>query len=162
MHGICTQLTGEGHMNCNGIQYIYAWLTRGSICLLYICIVLDLAMDVAACKASVFDLMGRATSSVMVFKASMFECLRGSMCLLYICIVLDVVVGVVACKTSMLKWPRVHLSSIYMHCPRSSCGCSGMQGIYSQMTGGSICFLYIYIVLDLAVGVAVCKASLLN
>ena len=42
-------------MKCNGIQGIYARLTGGSICLLYICIVLGLAVDVAVCKASVLD-----------------------------------------------------------------------------------------------------------
>ena len=87
---------------------------------------------------------------------------QGSICFLYICIVLDLAVGVVLCKSSILKWLGVHQPSIYMHCPRSSSGCSGMQGIYAQMTGGYICFLYVYIVLDLAVDVVVCKASLLN
>ena len=56
----------------------------------------------------------------------------------------------------------VHLPSIYMHCPRSSSGCSGMQGIcaqltgeghmqfnsiqsiYAWLTGGSICLLYMH------------------
>ena len=61
----------------------------------------------------------------------------------------------------LIDW-GVHLPSIYMHCPRSSSGCSSMQGIYAWLTGGSICLLYICIVLDLAVGVAVCKASVLN
>ena len=56
----------------------------------------------------------------------------------------------------------VYLPSIYMHCTRSSSGCSGMQGIYAQLTWGSICLLYICAVLYLAVGVAVCKASMLN
>ena len=37
-----------------------------------------------------------------------------------------------------------------------------MQGIYAQLTGGFICLLYICIVLDLAVGVMVCKASIFN
>ena len=54
------------------------------------------------------------------------------------------------------------LSCIYMHCTRSSSRCSGMQGILAQLTGGSICLLYICIVLDLAVGVAGCKASMLD
>ena len=40
--------------------------------------------------------------------------------------------------------------------------CSGMQGIYAQLTGGFICLLYIWLVLDLAVGVVVCKASVLG
>ena len=70
-----------------------------------------------------------------------------------------------------------------MHCTGTSSGCSGMQVIYAQLTGGLSAF-YIYISictrsssgcsgmqgicvqlsgdLDLAVGVAVCKASMLN
>ena len=44
----------------------------------------------------------------------------------------------------------------------SSSGCSSMQGIYAGLMGGVICLLYICIELDLAVGVAVCKASLLD
>ena len=161
----------------------------------------------------------------------------GSICLLYIGIVLDLAVGVVLCKSSMLKWLGVHsmhcllsvishlcsndwgvhLPSIYRHYPRSSSGCSSMQGICAQLTGGvhlpsiymhcprsssgcsgmaiwcsidlgwsmlhgivlanvfgvvvnshmldwlrGICLLYICIVLDLVVGVVVCKASVLN
>ena len=132
---------------CSGMQGIYAQLTGGSICLLYICIVLDLAVGVVVCKASMLELTG-------VFKASAFyiDCIGtrsssgcsgmqgicaqltgGSICLLYICIVLDLAVGVVVCKASMLNW-----------------------------LGVSICLLYICIVLDLAVGVVVCKASMLN
>ena len=69
-----------------------------------------------------------------------------------------------------------------MHCTRSSSGCSGMQGIYAgltggsvsssgcssmqgiyaQLTAGSIYLLYICIVLDLAVVVVVYKASMLK
>ena len=84
----------------------------------------------------------------------------------------------------------VHLPSIYMHCPRSSSGCSGMKDFYIQMTWEDLCcmvlcfanvfgvvvfnshmldrlrgpsaFLYICIVLDLALGVVVCMASVLN
>ena len=117
---------------------------------------------------------------VAVFNASMLDWTGRSICLLYICIVLDLAGGVVVCKASMLKWQGGHLSSIYMHCPRSSSGCSGMQVIYAWLneeghmkcngiqciyawlTGRSICLLYICIVLDLAVGVVVCKASMLK
>ena len=77
IQGICAQLNEEGHMKCNGIQCIYAWLTGWSICLLYICIVLDLAMGVAVYKASVLDWLRRATWSVMVFKASLLNWLGG-------------------------------------------------------------------------------------
>ena len=45
----------------------------GSICLLYICIILDLARGVAVCKASVLYWLGRATWSGMVFKASVLN-----------------------------------------------------------------------------------------
>ena len=198
--GICAKLTREGHIKCNGNQCIYAWLTGWSICLLYICIILDLAVGVA------------------VWKASMLKWLGGSICLLYKGIVLDLAVSVVVCKTSMLKWLGVHLPSIYMHClrsisgfsilqgiyawltwedlccmafcyfnvfgvvvfnahmfdwlgvyltsiyrhcPRSSSGCSNMQGICAWLTEGSICLLYTCIVLDLIVGVNVCKTSVL-
>ena len=171
MQGICAWFTREDlcfialcYANIFGIVVFNAsmldWL-RGSIFLLYICIVIDLAVGVAVCKASVLDGPGRATWSVTVFKASMLDWLVG---------------------------PSVFY--IYMHCPRSSSGCSGMQGICAQVTGedlclialcyanifgaavfnasmldwlrGSICLLYICIVLDLAVGVAVCKASVLD
>ena len=40
---------------CSGIQCIHAELTRWSICLLYICIVLDLAVDAVVCKASLLN-----------------------------------------------------------------------------------------------------------
>ena len=56
----------------------------------------------------------------------------------------------------------VYLPFIYMHCTRSSSGCSSIQGICVRLTEGFICLLYICIVLDLAVGIAVCKASVLD
>ena len=34
-----------------------------------------------------------------------------------------------------------YLPSIYMHCPRSSSGCSSMQGICSQLTGEDLCWI---------------------
>ena len=189
------------------MQVIYTRMTAGSICLLYICIVLDLAVDVVVCKASLLNWLGRATLGVMVFEASMLywlgvhlpsiyrHCPRpssgcssiqgicapltgGSICLLYVCIVLDLsssgmqgiytwltgraTWSVMVCKASMLYWLGGHLPSLYMYCPRSSFGCSGMHGICAQLTGGSICLLYRGIVLDPAVGAMVCKASLLN
>ena len=61
--------------------------------------------------------------------------LEGSIWLLYICNVLDIAVGLAVCKASMLNWlGGVHLTSIYMHCTRSSSGCSSMQGIYARLT----------------------------
>ena len=44
------------------------------------------------------------------------------------------------------------MSAIYKHCTISSSGCSGMQSIHALLIGG------VY----LAVGVAVCKASIFN
>ena len=47
-----------------------------------------------------------------------------------------------------------------MHCPRSSSGCSGMQGLYDQLTGEDLCS----IALSYAniFGVVVFNASMLN
>ena len=58
MQDFFAQLSRKGHMKCNGIQAIYAQMTGGSICLLYIGIVLDLAVGVAVCKASVLHWLG--------------------------------------------------------------------------------------------------------
>ena len=69
IQGICAQLGGEGHMKCNGIQCIYAWLTRGSICLPYVCIVLDLAVGAVVCKASVLDWL-RGPSAFYIYAMS--------------------------------------------------------------------------------------------
>ena len=118
-----------------------------SICLLYICIVLDLAVGVVVCKASVLNWLGV------------------SICLLYICIVLDLAVGVVVCKASIFNWLCTGIQGIYAQLTggsRSTSGCIGMQGICLDWLVGSICLLYICIVLDLAVVVAVCKASVLD
>ena len=43
------------HIQCSSMQGIYAQLTGGIICLLYICTVLDLAVGVVEYKASVLD-----------------------------------------------------------------------------------------------------------
>ena len=134
---------------CCIIQDIYAWLTGESIYLLYICIVLDIVVDVALYKASMLNWLG------------MFICLQ------YICIVLDVAVVVVVCKASVVKWlwdPSACYIYIYiyMYCTISSSGCSGMQCIYARLTGGFICLLYMCIVLDIVVDVALYKASMLN
>ena len=115
MQGICAWLTGEDlcaialwYANIFGVAVFNASILDSlgwSICLLYICIVLDLAVGVVVCKASVLNWLGRATWGVTVFNAS------------------------------MLDWLGVHLSSIYMHCPISSSGCSGMQGICAWLAG---------------------------
>ena len=62
MQDLCVQLIGGSislpyiyiYMQWNSMQGLYAQLTRGFISLL-ICIVLDLAVGVAVCKASVLD-----------------------------------------------------------------------------------------------------------
>ena len=43
--------------------------------------------------------------------------------------------GVVVFNAHMLDWLGVYLTSIYRHCPRSSSGCSNMQGICAWLTG---------------------------
>ena len=105
----------------------------GSICLLYICIVLDLAVGVAVCKTSLLNWPGKGHMKCNGIQAIYAQMTGGSICLLYIGIVLDLAVGVAVCKASVLHW-----------------------------LGGSICLLYICTVLDLAAGVVVCKASELN
>ena len=190
IQGIYAQLTGGVHLpsiymhctrsssGCSGMQGICAWLTGGFIFHLYICIVLDLALSVVVCKASVLNSVGG----------------------------LILAMGGAVCKVSMLNWLGVYLPSIYMHCTRCSSGCSGMQGIcawltggfifhqgiyawltggvhlpsvymhctrysswcsliqgiHAWLTGGIICLLYICIVLDIVVDVALFKASMLD
>ena len=148
MQDICAWLTGEGHMKCNGIQCIYARLTGRSICLLYICIVLDLVMGLTVCKTSVLNWLGTtyaglhcAIFGAAVFKASMLDWLGWSICLLYICIVLDLSMGLVVCKTSMLDWLGRATWSVMV-----------FKASMPYWLRGSICLLYICIVLDLAFG----------
>ena len=88
MQGIYAWLTGGSRSSsgCCSMQGIYAQLTGGFICLPYICIVLDLAVGVAVCNASMLDRWGVHLPSI------------------YICIVLDLAVGVVVCKASLLDW----------------------------------------------------------
>ena len=188
MQDIYAWLPREGHMKCNGIQCIYAWLTGRSICLLYICIVLDLSVGLVVCKTFMLDWLGRATWSVMLY--SMLDWL-GSLPSIYM-LVLDWLYGT--------REGHIHLGgpSIYMHCPRSISGfsgmqdiyawltgeghmkcngiqgicaqlsgeghmkCNGIQCIYAWLTGRSICLLYICIVLDLSVGLVVCKTFMLD
>ena len=149
IQGIYALLTGGSRpkSGCIGMQGICLdWLV-GSICLLYICIVLYLAVGVVVCKASVPNWLGV------------------SICLLYICNVLDLAVGVVVCKASMINWLCTGIQGIYAWLTggsRPKSGCIVMQGICLDWLVGSICLLYICIVLYLAVGVVVCKASVLN
>ena len=77
MQDIYAWLTVKGNMKCNGIQGIYALSTGGAICLLYICIVLDLSMGLVVCKTSVLNWLGRATWNVVVFNVSMLDWLGG-------------------------------------------------------------------------------------
>ena len=48
--------------------------------------------------------------------------------------------GVCCQICQFLSTMGIHLPSIYMHCPRSSSGCSGMQGLCAQLMGGSSAF----------------------
>ena len=174
MQGIYAQLTGGVHLpsiymhctrsssGCSGMQGICAgyWSIQLTdlpvgvlVCHLlltggpYICIVLDLAVGVVVCKASVLNWLGV------------------SICLLYICIVLDLAVGVMVCKASIFNWLCTGIQGIYAQLTggsRSTSGCISMQGICLDWLVGSICLLYICIVLDLAVAVVVCKASIFN
>ena len=144
------------------MQNICVQLTGGSICLLYICIVLVLAVKVAVYKASMLNWWGIHLPSIYMYctrsssgcssTQGIYDQLTGGHLpsiyiyiyyiyiyiyiyniYIYIYIVLDLAIGVVVWKASMPDW-----------------------------LGGSIYFLYICIVLDLAVGVALCKAFVLN
>ena len=54
----------------------------------------------------------------------------------------------------------IHLPDIYMHYPRSSSGCSGMQGLYARLTGEDLCL--IELCYANIFGVVVFKASILD
>ena len=101
------------------MQGICAQLSGGFICLLYIHIVLYLAVSVAVCKASMLNQLCTGIQGI-------YGQLMGS---------LDLLVGVAVCASMLIDW-GVHLPSIYMHCITSSSRCSGMQGIYAQLTVG--------------------------
>ena len=144
---------------CSAMQGIYAWLTGGSNCLIYICIVLDLAVGVVVCNASMLNWLG-SPSAFYIYVILLDLAVGGSgmegICaqlkgesiwVLYICILLDLAMGVVVCKVSMLDWWVIHLSSINMHCNSSNCRCDGIQVICAQLTGWSIYLLYKSIVI---------------
>ena len=122
----------------------------GSICLLYICIVLDLAVGVA-----VLHIYMQCSGM-----QGLYAWLTGEdLCSIAFCYV-DIF-GVAVFNASMLNWlGGVHLPSRYMHCPRSSSWWSSMQGICAQLTWEDLC----WIVLCFAnmFGVAVCMASVLD
>ena len=159
------------------MQSIYAELTGGpSAFYIYICIVLDLAVGLTVCRASMLNWLGvhmpsiyiymhctRSSSGFNSMQGNYAELTGGSIYLLYICIVL---ISSSECSSIQGIYAQligcVHLPSIYMHCTISSSGCSGVERISAWLTGESIYLLYICIVLDLAVGVAVCKAFLLT
>ena len=130
---------------CSSMQGICAPLTGGSICLLYICTVLDLAVGVVVCKASDAQLTWDDLWCMAFCYANVF--------------------GVVVFNAHMcLIDSGVHLPSLYMYCPRSSSGCSQYARHLCSIDWGAsaLCLLYICIVLDLALGVVVCMASVLN
>ena len=140
-------------MQCSSMQGLCAHLTGGSICLLYICIVLDLAVGVVVCKYiyAWFDwgsicllyicIVWYLAVGVVVCKVSVLDWLGGSICLLYICIVYEIyAVGVVVCKASMLDWLGGSICLLYICILWDLCSrCSGMQGIYAWLTGGCRC-----------------------
>ena len=119
IQGIYAQLTGGSRSTsgCISMQGICAQLTGGSICLLYICIVLDLAVGVVVCKASMLNWLytgiqgiyaqltggSRSTSGCISMQGIYAQLTGGSICILYICIVLYLAVGVVVCKASVLN-----------------------------------------------------------
>ena len=129
-------------MKCNGIQGISSKLTEGSICLLYIWIILDLVVGVTVWKTSVLNWLGRTYAGLH-------------------CAMLIYLVQQYAMQLCLIEL-GVHLPSIYMHCPRSINGfngmqdiyawltgkgnmkCNGIQGIYALLTGGHLPSLYIY------------------
>ena len=147
-------------------------MTGGSICLLYICIVLDLAVGVDSmqdicCSIDWEDLCCLQYIDIVPWYSCWCSGMQwhlcsndwGSICPLYICIVLDLSVGLVLCKASMLDW----LGRIYAgHFGTNVFGVMVFKASMLSIDWGSICLLYIGIVLDLAVGVEVCKTSVLN
>ena len=131
---------------CSLIQGIHAQLTGVFICLQYICIVLDIVVDVALYKASMLDWLG-CSSALYIYIYALYYIQQWVLHYTrHLC---------------LIDW-GVYLSSIYMHCTRYSSWCSLIQVIYAWLTGRFICLQYICIVLDLAVGVVVCKASVLD
>ena len=102
---------------CSSMQGIYGWLTGGPISLLYIYI-----CSVAVCKASVLDWWGVHLPALSIY----------------------IICSIVVCKASVLDWLGGPSSfSLYIwsvvvcKASRSSSGCSNIQGIYAQLTGGS-------------------------
>ena len=173
--GIYAWLTGGVHLPsvymhctrysswCSLIQGIHAWLTGGIICLLYICIVLDIVVDVPYSRhPCLIDWWFHLPSIYMHCTSSSSGCngMQG------ICAQFtgesNSSSGCSSVKVSMLNWLGVYLPSIYMHCTRSSSGCSVYKASMLNWLGVFICLQYIGIVLDVAVGVVVCKASVLK
>ena len=76
----------------------------------------------------------------------------GSICLLYICIVLDLAVGVVVLHIYIYIYIDIDID-IDMQC-------SGMQGLYAQLTGEGLCS--ITLCYGNIFGVAVFNASMCN
>ena len=148
-------------------------MTGGSICLLYICIVLDLAVGVMLCKSSMLESLGCPSAfymyaivldlalGVVVCNGICAQLTGGSICLLYICIVLDPAVGVVVWKTFYIQMTWEDPCCMVL-CFANVFGVVVFNSSYAWLTQGSICLLYICIVLDLALGVVVCMASVLN
>ena len=66
-----------------------------------------------------------------IFWYDMFICLLSICALCYICQVLS----------SSIHRGDSHLPAIYMHCPRSSSGCTSIQGICARLTGNGLCLI---------------------
>ena len=184
------------YMQCSSMQGLYAWLTGEDLCLIAFCYAN--IFGIGGFNASMLDWVGvhlpfsymhcPRSSSGCSGMQGIYAWLTGEdLCWIALCYAN--IFCVVVFNASMLSWVGDHLPSLYMHCDRSSSGCSGMQGICAWLTGEdlcaialwyanifgvavfnasildwlgwSICLLYICIVLDLAVGVVVCKASVL-
>ena len=175
MQDICAWLTrvSRSSSGCSSMQGIYTWLTGGSICLLYISIVLDPAVGVVVCKTSVLDWLGGLDLAVgvAVCKALYYtrcDCGYASLVLwlgglLYIwhcsrsssgCSGMQDICAWLTrgsrsssgCSSMQDIYTQLtggYLPSIYIHCTRSSSGCSGMQSLYAWFTGGPSAF-YIY------------------
>ena len=159
MQGICAPLTGENlcwialcYANIFGIAVFNAsmlhWtggLGRWSICLLYmhcprsssgcsgmqgICAQLT---GVGGPLPSIYMHCPRSSSGSGSMQGICARLTGEDLCWIALCYAN--IFGLVVFNASMLDW-GVQLTSIYMHCPRSSSGCSRMQGISAWLTGG--------------------------
>ena len=133
-------------------MYHMPQLNWGSIWHLYICIVLDQAVAFVVCKASLLNGLGRASWSVMVFNVSMLDWLGGPSAFYIFALSIEFSNG---------------CSSLLGICAWLNGGdhmkCIGLQGIYGNIDFGvHLPSISYESMLDLVVGVTVCKTSVLN